>query len=68
MQARSSLERYPAGRKRSILWLPVRQATFKNLMGHHDLRDTNILCLALDHVTSEAERRKILARCGANCS
>jgi hemerythrin-like domain-containing protein len=65
-QALSSPEQNPASRKRGILWLLDRQATFKNLMEHHDLRETNILYPALDRVTSEAERREVLARCGAN--
>lgn len=64
--ALSSLEQNPTGRKRGILWLLDRQATFKNLMEHHDLRETTILYPALDRVTSEAERREVLARCGAN--
>ena len=65
-QALSSLKQDPGGRKRGILWLLDRQATFKNLMEHHDLREANILYPALDRVTSEAERRDILARCGTN--
>jgi hypothetical protein len=63
-QTLSSLKHNPDGRKRGILWLLDRQATFKNLMEHHDLREANILYPALDRVTSEAERREILARCG----
>ena len=65
-QTLSSLEQDPDTRKRGILWLLDRQATFKNLMDHHDQRETNILYPALDRVTSEAERREILSRCGAN--
>lgn len=65
-QVLSSLEQSPDGRKRGILWLLDRQATFKNLMEHHDLREANILYPALDRVTSEAERREILARCGTS--
>ena len=67
-QALSSLEQNPGGRKRGILALLDRQATFKNLMEHHDLREANILFPALDRVTSAAERREILARCGADPS
>ena len=66
-QVLSSLEQKPDGRKRGILWLLDRQATFKNLMEHHDLREANILYPTLDRVTSEAERREILARCCTNC-
>jgi hemerythrin-like domain-containing protein len=65
-RALSSLEQNPDGRKRGILWLLDRQATFKNLMEHHDLREANILYPALDRVTTMAERRDILARCGVN--
>ena len=65
-QTLSSLEQDPDSRKRGILWLLDRQATFKNLMEHHDQRETNILYPALDRVTSDAERREILSRCGAN--
>ena len=65
-RALSSLEQNPDGRKRGILWLLDRQATFKNLMEHHDLREANILYSALDRVTTMAERRDILARCGVN--
>ncbi len=65
-QALSSLEHNPESRRRGILWLLDRQATFKNLMEHHDLRETTIFYPALDRVTSETERSEILARCGAN--
>jgi hemerythrin-like domain-containing protein len=65
-QALSSLGQDTGSRKRGILWLLDRQATFKNLMEHHDLREANILYPALDRVTSEVERRALLARCGAN--
>lgn len=67
-RALSSLEQEPDGRKRGILSLLDRQATFKNLMDHHDLREANILYPALDRVTSGAERREILARCGTKRS
>ncbi len=62
----SSLDQHPDGRKRGILRLLDRQAAFKNLMEHHDLREANILYPALDRVTSEAERREILARGAIN--
>lgn len=64
-QALSSLAKSPGDLKRGILWLLDRQATFKNLMEHHDQRETNIFYPALDRVTSEEERREILSRCGA---
>jgi hemerythrin-like domain-containing protein len=61
-----SLEQSRDGLKRGVLWLLDRQATFKNLMEHHNLREANIFYPALDRVTSEAERREILSRCGAS--
>ncbi len=48
---------------RGILWLFDRETTFKNLMAHHHLREANIFYPALDRVTSETERRDLLARC-----
>ncbi len=67
-QTLSSLEQNPDGRKRGVLRLLDRQATFKNLMEHHDLREANILYPALDRVTSEPERCELLARCGISCT
>jgi hemerythrin-like domain-containing protein len=64
-QVVGSLANRPEELKRGILWLLDRQATFKNLMEHHNLRETNIFYPALDRVTSEDERREILSRCGA---
>jgi hemerythrin-like domain-containing protein len=61
----SSLDKSRDGLKRGVLWLLDRQATFKNLMEHHNLREANIFYPALDRVTSEAERREILSHCGA---
>src|SRR5574337_1282842 len=64
-QMLASLAKRPDDLKRGVLWLLDRQATFKNLMEHHNQRETNIFYPALDRVTSEAERREILSRCGA---
>jgi hemerythrin-like domain-containing protein len=61
----TSLSQTPEDRKRGILWLLDREASFKNLMLHHDLREANIFYPALDRVTSAAERRDLLARCDA---
>ncbi len=61
----ASLSQGPAERKRGTLWLLDREATFKNLMAHHDLREANIFYPTLDRVTSDAERREIIARCQA---
>jgi hemerythrin-like domain-containing protein len=63
-QALASLAGRPEELKRGVLWVLDRQATFKNLMEHHNLRETNIFYPALDRVTSETERREILSRCG----
>jgi hemerythrin-like domain-containing protein len=59
----ASLAEASAAPTRGILWLFDREATFKNLMTHHHLREANIFYPALDRVTSEAERRELLARC-----
>jgi hemerythrin-like domain-containing protein len=64
-QALASLARRPEEIKRGVLWLLDRQATFKNLVEHHNQREANLFYPALDRVTSEAERREILSRCGA---
>jgi len=65
-RALSSLGESQYGLKRSVLWLLDRQATFKNLMEHHNLREANIFYPTLDRVTSEVERREILSRCRAD--
>ena len=59
----ASLAEVSAAHTRGILWLLDREATFKNLMAHHHLREANIFYPALDRVTSEAERRDLLSRC-----
>lgn len=48
---------------RRIIKLFDEQATFKNLCEHHDQRERNIFFPALDRVTTEAERRDLIARC-----
>lgn len=50
--------------RREIISLFDQQAMFKHLVEHHDLREQNILYPALDEMTSEWERRDLLARCG----
>jgi hemerythrin-like domain-containing protein len=40
-----------------------RQAWFKNLMRHHDLREGRVLYPRLDDALGEAEQREILSRC-----
>jgi hemerythrin-like domain-containing protein len=48
--------------RRAILALLDLQATFKQLVKHHDLREQNILYPTLDRVTGEVERRALLER------
>jgi hemerythrin-like domain-containing protein len=49
--------------KRDIISLFDGEAVFKQLMEHHDAREQNILYPALDRVTSEQERRRLLSLC-----
>jgi hemerythrin-like domain-containing protein len=53
----------PPHLKRQALQLLDREYMFKHLVEHHDLREQNILYPTLDQVTTEAERRELLARC-----
>jgi hemerythrin-like domain-containing protein len=68
---RDSLERLerlnqtPLNLKREIIELFDDEATFKNLMEHHDSREENILYPTLDRVTTAAEREQLLSRCNA---
>jgi len=45
---------------RRILDLLDRQALYKHLLHHHDLRERNVLYPVLDRVTTPAERRKLI--------
>lgn len=47
---------------RPIIALLDREATFKNLVDHHLLREQNILYPSLDRVTTIEERRAMLGR------
>ena len=47
---------------RRIIALLDREATYKNLVDHHFLREQNLLYPAIDKVTTEPERQTILAR------
>ena len=49
--------------KRGIIGLFDQEAVFKQLMQHHDMRERNLLYPTLDKVTSETERRELLAQC-----
>jgi len=55
----------PADLKRRILHLYDLQASFKNLMEHHDLREKNIFYPTLDAITSRREREALLPVCAA---
>jgi iron-sulfur cluster repair protein YtfE (RIC family) len=46
--------------KRQIIALFDQEATFKSLVEHHDQRERNILYPALDRVTTDEERRRLL--------
>lgn len=48
-----------------LLMLLDREAFYKRLNSHHDIREREILYPLLDSVTDEAERRMIIARCSA---
>jgi hemerythrin-like domain-containing protein len=64
---REKLECLKGGRldlKRGIIALFDHQAMFKHLVEHHDLRERNILYPALDKVTDQSERRKLLEGAG----
>lgn len=49
--------------RRSIIGLFDRQAMYKHLVEHHDLREKNVLYPALDRVTDDAERARLLHVC-----
>jgi hemerythrin-like domain-containing protein len=53
----------PSELRRSIIALLDRQFMYKHLSEHHDLRERNVLYPWLDRVTSEEERRALLAKC-----
>ena len=49
--------------RRAIVGLLDRQFMYKHLVGHHDLREKNVLYPALDRVTSAEERVALLRAC-----
>ncbi len=49
--------------RRSIVALLDRQFMYKHLSEHHDLRERNVLYPWLDRITSNDERRALLAKC-----
>ncbi|OHB77021.1 MAG: hypothetical protein A2Z34_08775 [Planctomycetes bacterium RBG_16_59_8] len=50
--------------RKGVLAILDREAMFKGLLHHHDLRERNILYPALDRVATEAERRQFLSERG----
>lgn len=48
--------------ERKLLWLLEREAFFKKLCDHHDIRETNFLYPELDRITSDEEKIELLAR------
>jgi hemerythrin-like domain-containing protein len=48
--------------ERKLLWLLEREAFFKKLCDHHDIRETNFLYPELDRITSDAEKLELLSR------
>lgn len=61
--ALARLHSEPSDLSREIIKLFDEQTMFKHLVEHRDLREQNILYPALDEMTSESERRDLLARC-----
>ncbi len=45
-----------------IIWLFGREAFFKKLNDHHDIRETNFLYPELDRITTDAEKAEIFSR------
>lgn len=54
-----TLEREPEP-ERKILQLLDSQTTFKRLCGHHDVRENKVLYPALDSLTTEEERERLM--------
>lgn len=57
------VEQGPENARREIVKLFDRGYWFKRLLEHHDKREENILYPALDRVTDEEEREKLLKQC-----
>jgi hemerythrin-like domain-containing protein len=58
-----AMESDPTDLKKQILRLLDEQATYKNLVLHHEMREHNILFPTLDKITEEEERRTLLLKC-----
>lgn len=47
---------------RKLIWLLEREAFFKKLCDHHDIRETNFLYPELDRITSAEEKLELLSK------
>lgn len=47
---------------KKLIWLLEREAFFKKLCDHHDIRETRFLYPELDRITSDAEKAELLGR------
>lgn len=48
--------------EKKLIWLLEREAFFKKLCDHHDIRETNFLYPELDRITSDEEKLELLNR------
>lgn len=48
--------------ERKLIWLLEREAFFKKLCDHHDIRETNYLYPELDRITTDDEKIELLNR------
>ena len=48
--------------EKRLIWLLEREAFFKKLADHHDIRETNFLYPELDRITSDEEKLELLSR------
>jgi hemerythrin-like domain-containing protein len=47
---------------RKLIWLLEREAFYKKLCDHHDIRETRFLYPELDRITSDTEKAELLGR------
>lgn len=52
----------------TLLWLIEREAFYKKLIEHHDIREERFLYPELDRITSESERIEILTQIEGNAT
>lgn len=48
--------------EKRLIWILEREAFFKKLADHHDIRETNFLYPELDRITSDEEKLELLSR------